>query len=150
MTTRAMIDGFLAERTLAFVGVSRDPRSFSRIALRELRAKGHRLLPVNPALGEVEGLRCYPSLAALDEKVGAALVMVAPAASEQVVREAAACGIRRVWLQRTGSSAGAVRAAEELGVALIHGECILMFAEPLGWFHRLHRGVRRLFGRLPR
>jgi hypothetical protein len=149
VTTRALIDGFLAERTLAFVGVSRDPRSFSRTALRELRAKGYRLLPVNPALGEVDGLRCYPSLAALDEEVGGALAMVAPAASEQVVREASSSGIRRVWLQQGGSSEAAVRAAEELGVALVHGECILMFAEPAGWFHRLHRGLRRLAGRLP-
>jgi len=149
VTTRALIDGFLAERTLAFVGVSREPRSFSRTTLRELRSKGYRLLPVNPALDEVDGLRCFPSLAALDEKVGGALVMVAPAASERIVREAAACGIRRVWLQQGGSSAAAVSAAEELGVALVHGECVLMFAEPAGWFHRLHRGLRRLSGRLP-
>ena len=150
MATRALIDEFLAQQTLAFVGVSRDPRSFSRIALRELRAKGYRLLPVNPAIGEVEGLRCYPSLAALDERVGGALVMVAPEASEAVVRNAATCGIRRVWLQRTGSSEAAVRAAGEHGVALIHSECVLMFAEPVGWLHRLHRGLRRLFGTLPR
>jgi hypothetical protein len=29
------------------------------------------------------------------------------------------------------------------------GECVLMFAEPAAFYHRLHRWVWKLLGRLP-
>jgi hypothetical protein len=33
---------------------------------------------------------------------------------------------------------------------VVTGECILMFAEPVGYGHRLHRFVKGLFGGLPK
>ena len=51
---------------------------------------------------------------------------------------------------RAGALKGAARAGEAAGVTVIDGECILMFAEPAGWFHRLHRGLYRLGGKLPK
>jgi hypothetical protein len=73
-----------------------------------------------------------------------------PAQAEQVVRRAAAAGIRRVWLQQGAESATAIRFCEENGISTVHGECILMFAEPAAWFHRAHRWVWKLLGKLPR
>ncbi|MDE3168636.1 MAG: CoA-binding protein, partial [Acidobacteriota bacterium] len=37
---------------------------------KELKAKGYRVLPVNPAAESIGGEKCYASLAALPEKVG--------------------------------------------------------------------------------
>jgi hypothetical protein len=31
-------------------------------------------------------------------------------------------------------------------VAVVEGACPLMFLEPVGWFHRAHRGIRRIKG----
>jgi hypothetical protein len=46
-------------------------------------------------------------------------------------------------------SAEAVRACEEHGISVVHHACVLMFAEPAGWFHRAHRWVAGVTGHLP-
>jgi len=81
--------------------------------------------------------------------VGGVVVCVPPARTEQVVRDAHRAGIRRVWMQQGAESQAAIRFCEESGIALVHGECILMFAEPAALFHRVHRWIWRLLGRLP-
>ncbi len=149
MTTREAITDFLGQRTLALVGVSRGGKKFGNAAFRELTAKGYTVYPVHPEAATVEGVRCWPSLADLPEPVGGVLVVVPPAQTERVVGEALAAGIRRIWLQQGAESTAAIRAGEAGGASVVHGECVLMFAEPAHWFHRAHRGVKRLFGGLP-
>ena len=52
MTTLAVrANEFLAQRRIALVGVSRDPRDLSRTLFRELRRRGYDVVPVNPELG---------------------------------------------------------------------------------------------------
>jgi len=149
MTSRTAVDGFLADRTLALVGASRSGRKFGNMVLKELTAKGYRVLPVHPDEPEIDGHPAYPSLADLPEKVGSVIVVVPPAKAEQVVRDAAAAGIGRVWLQQGASSPGALQAAEAHGLSVVHGECILMFAEPTASYHRVHRFIWKVLGRLP-
>ena len=96
MTSKSTVDEFLAQPTLAVVGVSRDPKAFANGAYKELKEKGYRLLPVNPHMETFDGEACYPSLQALPKPPGGALVMVAPAQAEGVVQDAAAAGIKRV------------------------------------------------------
>jgi hypothetical protein len=36
------------------------------------------------------------------------------------------------------------------GANVIHGECILMFAEPLGTINRIHRWLWKILGKLPK
>jgi len=149
MTSMAAVGGFLGQQTLAVVGVSRSRRKFGNIVFRSLKEKGYRVLPVNPNVESVEGERCYPSLAALPEPVGGAVLVVPPPETEQVVREAAAAGIRHIWMQQGAESDAAIRYCEDEGLNLVHGECIMMFAEPVGFGHRLHRLLWGLLGKLP-
>jgi predicted CoA-binding protein len=133
---RDRIESFLRQPAIAVVGVSRT-KGFGNTALR---AKGYRAFPVNAAADELAGERCWRSLAALPEPVGAALVTVPPACSALVVAECARQGIRHVWLQQGAESAEAVRLGEEAGLALVHHACVLMYAQPRG-IHRLHRWI---------
>jgi predicted CoA-binding protein len=150
MTSKAAVADFVSQRKLAVVGVSRKKMKFGNLAFRELKRKGYKLFPVHPHAEQLEGERCSASLAALPEPVEGLLVIVPPAQAEQVVREAAAAGIRRVWLQQGAGSPAAIRFCEENGISVVHGECILMFAEPAAWYHRAHRWVWGLLGKLPR
>jgi uncharacterized protein len=143
------VDGFLAERTLALVGASRSGRKFGNAVLKELTAKGYRVLPVHKDAAEIDGHQAYGSLGELPEKAGGVIVVVPPAQAEQVVRDAAAAGIGRVWLQQGAASPAAIQAAEARGLSVVHGECILMFAEPTASFHRVHRFIWKVLGRLP-
>ena len=149
MTSRAAVDGFMAERTLALVGASRSGRKFGNAVLKELTAKGYRVLPVHKDAAEIDGHAAYSSFAELPEKAGGVIVVVPPAQAEQVVRDAAAAGIGRVWLQQGAASPAVVQAAEAQGLSVVHGECILMFAEPTAFFHRVHRFIWKILGRLP-
>ena len=128
MTNQTAIDEFIAQDTLAVVGVSRDRTKFGNIVYRNLREKGYRVLAVHPAHNTVEGDPCYPNLAALPEPVDGIVVVVPPEVTEQIVREADAVGIRRVWLQPGAESTAAIRYCEEHGLDVIHDECVMVLA----------------------
>lgn len=149
MSTKAAVADFTAQKKLAVVGMSRKGRKFGNMAFKELKKQGYQLFPVNPNAESIEGEKCYPSLGALPEPVDGVLIVVPPAETEKVVREAAAAGIKRVWMQQGAESPEAIRFCQENGIEAVHGECILMFTEPSAFFHRAHRWVWGVFGRLP-
>ncbi|MFC1640113.1 CoA-binding protein [Gemmatimonadota bacterium] len=149
MTTKAAVEDFVSQRTLAVVGVSSGGKKFGNAACRDLRAKGYRIIPVHPTAESINGERCYRSLSELPEPVGGVLVVVPPAETEKVVREAAAAGIKRIWMQQGAQSAAAIQFCQDQGLSVIHNECILMFAEPVRGGHRFHRFIWRVLGKLP-
>ncbi len=149
MTTKTAVEDFVAQRTLALVGVSRRGKKFGNMALQALKAKGYRVFPVHPQADQIEGEPCFPSLSALPEPVEGVLIVVPPEETDKVVREAAAAGIRRVWMQQGAESQAAIRFCEEHGIRVVQGECILMFAQPVVSFHRFHRWVWKALGKLP-
>ena len=149
MGARADIDAFVSQRALAVVGASRSGKKFGNAVCRELKAKGYRVYALHPQAEAIEGERCYREFAALPEKVGGVVVVVKPAEAEKVVREAAAAGIARVWLQQGASSPEAIRLGEAQGMSVVAGECILMYTEPVKSIHAFHRWLWRIFGKLP-
>lgn len=149
MTTRAAVDAFLAEPALAIVGVSRSGKKFGNYASKTLREKGYRVYPLHPSAKTIDGVECYRRFDELPEEVGAVLVVVPPIQAVSVVREAAAAGVHRVWLQQGADSPDVVTLCAELGVDVVAGECILMFARPKG-FHKAHGWVWKLIGKSPR
>jgi predicted CoA-binding protein len=143
MKVSETIDAFLAQPALAVVGVSRGGRHFGNSACRALREKGYRVYPVNRHAGQIDGMRCYAHLADLPEKVGGVLIVVPPRDAIDVIHDAAAAGITRVWLQQGAESQAALILCEQLGMDVVAGECILMFAHPTG-VHRAHRFLRQM------
>ncbi len=76
------------------------------------------------------------------------MVCVSPKQAAQVVREAAAAGLKNVWLQMGAESPEALQAAKEVGLTPVTGKCILMYAQPVTSLHSWHRGFAKLFGQL--
>ena len=154
MTAMKRIQEFLSRKRLAIVGVSRQPRDFSRAVLREFRERGYDAVPVNPEALEMDGLRCFARLQEIDPPVDRALFMTPPALTDQIVRDCAQAGVKRVWMYRaTGKgavSADAVKFCEANGISVIAGECPLMFLPGGSWFHRLHGLVKKITGSYPR
>jgi predicted CoA-binding protein len=148
MTTRVAVDAFLAEPALAIVGVSRSGKKFGNYASKALREKGYRVYPLHPSARTIDGVECYRRFDELPEEVGAVLVVVPPTEAASVVRDAAAAGVRRVWLQQGAESPDVIALCTKLGVEVVSGECILMFAHPRG-FHKAHAWMWRLLGRSP-
>jgi len=153
MPTRAAIDDFLAQKRIAFIGASSDPKAFSTSVYRELRGHGYELFPVNPHATTVEGDPCVASVADLPADIDGAIVMVAAEHAAEATQDCVDKGIPRVWLHKgvgPGSATDeAVAICRDHGVEVVDGACPLMFAEPAAWFHRVHRAERKLIGRLP-
>jgi hypothetical protein len=149
MISKAVVEDFISQKALAIVGVSRGGQKFGNMAYRELKAKGYQLYPIHPSAETLEGDRAYPDFKSLPEKVGGVLVIVPPAQTEKVVREAAETGILRVWMQQGSESKAAIQFCKENGIAEVYGECILMFAGK-SFFHKPHRWVWGLLGKLPK
>ncbi len=147
-TSRAAVDEFLSKPAMAIAGVSRSGKKFGNVAMRDLRARGYRVYPLHPIAAAIDGVPCHSSFTKLPEKVDALLVVVPPIAALDIIRAAAAAGVRYVWLQQGAESEDVVRLCHDLGLVVISGECILMFAQPRG-FHKLHRWVWGALGKLP-
>jgi len=150
MVTKAMIDDFLSQRSLAIVGVSRKAAKFGNSAFKELKTKGYELYLVHPSGEVILGVQSYPSLKELPQKVGGVLISVPPAQAEVVVREAHEAGIDRIWLQQGAESQAAIEYGEQNGMNVVFGRCILMFAQPQAFFHKPHRWVMQLLGQMPK
>lgn len=150
MVTKAMIDEFISQPSLAIVGVSRQANKFGNSAFKELRTKGYKLILVHPSGEVIEGQQTYPSLADLPQQVGGVLVSVPPTQAEKVVREAHEAGIKHVWLQQGAESQAAIQFCQDNGMSVVYGKCILMFAQPMKFFHKPHRWVMQILGQLPR
>ena len=153
MSSMAIIRDFLAQKRIAVVGVSHDPKDFSRGLLRTLRARGYDAVAVNPDLKSADDAPCYAHLSEITPSVDGALVMTSPAITDEIVQECAKLKISRVWMFRAGGkgsvSPQAIEFCEEHGIAVVPGECPYMFLEGESWFHRLHGFMRKIAGSYP-
>ncbi len=154
MSTRELIDDFLSRKRIAVIGVSREPRHFSRGLFRDLVRRGYDAVPVNPKLAEVEGRRSFAGVGQIEPPVEAALIMTPPAATDQVVRDCRAAGIKLVWLYRAvgngAVSPAAIDFCDANGIGVIPGNCPFMFLPGSEWFHRAHAFLAKLTGHYPR
>jgi len=145
---------FLGQKRIAVVGVSREPKDFSRSLFRELRERGYDAVPVNPDAREIEGQPCFARIGDVQPPVDGALLMTSPAVTEKVVHDCADAGVRRVWMYRGGGpgavAPAAVQFCESNGISVVPGECPFMFLPDTQWFHRFHGFVKKITGSYPR
>ncbi len=111
-------------RSIALVGVSKDPNKMSHWLIRNVaRAKfPGPVYPISPSGGEVLGYRTYPSLSSLPEPVDLVLVSVASKAVRDVIDEASCNGASSAVILSSGfgetrDEAGKGLEEEILGIA---------------------------------
>lgn len=126
----------LAPRAIAIVGASAQPGSLGQRLLTNIRKCGFAgpIYPVNPGQDSIDGLRAYPSVAAIPQQVDCAAFAVSDTRIEQALAEAAQAGVRgavvygRLYEPPGGSGpnrpqrlAGIAQAA---GMAMCGGNCM--------------------------
>jgi predicted CoA-binding protein len=148
------IQDFLAQKRIAIVGVSREPRHFNVTLFEEFCRRGYDVVPVNPNVSEVQGRRCFARMQDIEPPVDGALLMTSPEVTNAVVKDCAEAGIRRVWMYRAGGkgavSPEAVEFCRERGIQVVPGQCPFMFWHDAGIGHRLHGFIRKIMGTYPR
>ena len=150
MVTKAAIDQFFAQKKYAVVGVSRNKTKFGNTVYRELKTKGYQLYPVNTQTNKINHDPCYPDLKSIPEKVYGVITVIPPAETEKIVHNLVSLGIKQIWMQQGSETEKAIHFCQDNKINVIHGECILMFAEPVPVLHRIHRWVLGIIGKLPR
>ena len=124
---RSAIDDFLAGDTFAVAGASTNRAKYGNKMLRCYQQHGRTVWAVNPRAETIEGAPCYPTLADLPGPVHGLSIITPPAITEELVEEAAAAGIPRLWMQPGAESRRAVERARELGMDVIAGgPCLLV------------------------
>jgi len=147
LETGADLRSLLTEaQVIAVVGHSDNPERTSYRIAHYLREAGYTVYPVNPNADQINGDKCYASLAELSGKVDGVVICVPPQKSAQVLRDAAAAGINKVWLQQGSQSVETGKVARELGISPVEGKCILMYAGEVKSIHAFHKFFAKLFG----
>ena len=138
---------FIKHKKIAIVGASRSGNKFGNMAAKELKGRGYEIYYVHPDAAEIDGQPVYPNLGSVKEKAQSVWVSVSAERGAEILREAAAAGLTKVWLQQGGDSPELLKLGQELGLNLVSGKCILMYAEPIRSFHKFHQVIWKLIGK---
>ncbi len=84
------------KQTVAILGASNDPSRYAYMAFTRLRQHGHKPIPVNPHLQEVEGVPVVAKLGDIREPVDTLTMYVNPQVSRGLAEEILALQPRRV------------------------------------------------------
>jgi predicted CoA-binding protein len=103
-------------RVVAIIGASRDRSKFGNKAVRAFVHRGFDVVPINPRLGEIEGLGVYASVLDVPRQIDMATVYVPPAIGALVMEELATTNIAEVWLNPGADAAEVVARAHALGL----------------------------------
>ena len=121
-----LIEEFINQRVWAVVGASTDPDKFGHQIFRDLREAGYTVYGVNSRGGKIEGQKLYSTLSVLPEKPAVVDIVLPPAVAEEIVRQCAQLGLKRVWMQPGSESRAAIRFCQEQGIRVVHSVCAMM------------------------
>jgi predicted CoA-binding protein len=112
-------------RRVAVVGISDRPERDSHRVAAYLARAGYTIIPVNPNVTEVLGLRCWPSLEAAPGPIEVVDVFRRSELVEPVVDSAIAVGAKAVWMQDGVVNERAAAKARAAGLLVVMDRCML-------------------------
>jgi len=112
-------------RTIAVVGASPNPERPSNEVAYYLMEQGYHVIPVNPAVDEVLGLKSYPDLSSISQQVEVVDVFRRSEQVMPIVEEAIKIGAKAVWMQEGVINHEAAAKAENAGLLVVMNKCML-------------------------
>ena len=116
-------------RTVAVVGLSRNPDKDSHIVAKYLQSAGYHIIPVNPFVDEVLGETSYKSLLDVPETIEVVDIFRPPEEVPAIVEEAIKLKSRRgnpkvIWMQLGIAHPEAAERAKEAGFTVVMDRCM--------------------------
>ena len=134
MATSREVELLLGSRTIAVVGLSKDPSKESFSVSQYLKEQGYRIIPVNPTASEILGERAYPSLLEIPAEEARRIEVVdvfrpseqVPPIVEQAIqlRKADGANPKMIWMQLGIENPAAAEAARRAGMAVVQNLCV--------------------------
>ena len=106
-------------KTIAIIGASTDRRKYGNKAVRAFRDGGWTVYPVNPKVDEVEGIKCYRSIADVPGTIGRVSLYVPPVVGKTMLEAIAAKKPAEVFLNPGSEDDELLAAARKLGLNTI-------------------------------
>jgi acetyltransferase len=121
------LDSFFAPRSIALIGASRDHEKIPGRLLSMLRKNEFpgKLYPINPNYSEIDGLKCYPSIADVGQPIDLAVVIIPARAVLGALEQCAAAGVKNAVIISSGF-------AEEGGDSAAMQDAIVALAKKTG------------------
>lgn len=111
-------------RTIAVVGLSRDPSKAAHAIPSRLQRAGFRVIPVNPFIDEILGEKSYRALRDVPFSVEVVLVFRPSPEAAGIARDAVAIGAKALWLQQDIVSEEARQIATDAGLLYVEDRCM--------------------------
>jgi predicted CoA-binding protein len=126
LSSSDLIDRILkSSRTIAVVGLSPNPFRPSHGVARYLQRAGYRIIPVNPTVDEVLGLKSYPSLRDIGEPVDLVDIFRRSELVAPVVDDAIAIQARAIWMQDGVVDQASAERARLVGIDVVMDDCVM-------------------------
>jgi acetate---CoA ligase (ADP-forming) len=121
------LDSFFSPSSIALIGASRDLDKIPGRLLSMLR-KNHypgRIYPINPNYGDIDGLKCYPSISDVGAPIDLAIVIIPARAVLGALEQCASVGVKNAVIISSGF-------AEEGGDSTAMQDAIVALAKKTG------------------
>lgn len=113
-------------KTIAVVGLSRDPARASHVVSSYLKARGYTIIPVNPTVqGELLGERVYANLRDIPIPVDIVDIFRLPQDVPPIVEDAIAIKAKAVWMQEGIVHQAAAERARQAGLEVVMDACLM-------------------------
>jgi len=113
-------------KVIAVVGISPKPERPSFQVASYLEEKGYVVILVNPAVGEILGRKCYPSLSSVPGPVDMVVIFRASDYVGPIVEEAIAKKAWAVWMQLGVVNQQAFARAAAAGLEVVMDKCLMI------------------------
>ena len=125
MTEVSTKDILTKYRTVAVVGMSKDPSKDAHTVPAYLKEKGYRIIPVNPTATEILGEKAYPNLSAVPEPYDVVNIFRPSDQVGPIVDEAIRAGKAKViWMQLGIVNETAAAKARAAGLQVVMDRCM--------------------------
>jgi len=110
----------------AIIGATNNQEKYGYKVLMDLHQAGYKVIPVNPKGGEIAGLKVFPNLSSITEKVDVVIFVVPPAVTAEVLPQVKDKGILNVWMQPGSESEQAIKYCQDIGLQYVVKACIMV------------------------
>ncbi len=115
-----------SSKNVAVVGLSTDPDRDSNKIAAYLIAAGYNVIPINPAVDEVLGLKSYASLEDVPVPIDIVDVFRRPEYIPDIARSSVAVGAQVLWTQLNIVSEEGAEIASAAGLQVVMNRCTLI------------------------
>src|SRR5882672_10954917 len=121
------LESFFAPDSIALIGASRDLEKIPGRLLSMLRKNEFpgKIFPINPNYGDIDGLKCYPTIADVGQPIDLAIILIPARAVLGALEQCAAAGVKNAVIISSGF-------AEEGGDSAAMQDAIVALAKNTG------------------